>query len=100
MHILHMRPGVSFDAARALIAEYAADPARLEDLSGRITAFRLSCCFERLQRSGRVEDVFIDDPFDPEGAVSVKLPETDWRSANMASTPRDASHGPHDFSLN
>jgi hypothetical protein len=51
------------------------DPARLEDLSGRITAFRLSSCFERLKRSGRLEDVLIDDPFDPEGAVSVKLTE-------------------------
>ena len=61
--------GDSPAAARALIAEYAADPVRLEDLSGRITAFRLSCCFERLKRSGRFGDVLIDDPFDPEGAV-------------------------------
>jgi hypothetical protein len=49
-------------AARALIAEYAADPARLTDFCGRITAFRLSCCFERLKRSGRFEDVLIDGP--------------------------------------
>jgi hypothetical protein len=48
---------VEWVTARALIAEYAADPARLEDLRGRITAFRLSCCFERLKRSGRFEDV-------------------------------------------
>ena len=52
------------------------DPARLEDLSGRITAFRLACCFERLKRAGRFEDVVIDDPFDPDGAVAVKL--TGW----------------------
>jgi hypothetical protein len=100
MYIRRLRPGISFDAARALIAEYAADPARLEDLSGRITAFRLSCCFERLKRSGRVQDVFIDDPFDPEGAVSVKLTEAEWRSVYAASAPRDTSHGPHNFSLN
>jgi hypothetical protein len=95
-----MRPGIGFDAARALIAEYAADPARLEDLCGRITAFRLSCCFERLKRSGRFEDVLIDDPFDPEGVVSVKLTEAQWQSVNPASTPRDPAHGRHDFSLN
>jgi hypothetical protein len=100
MYVRRRRPGISFDTARALIAEYAADPARLEELSGRITAFRLSCCFERLKRSGRFEDVLIDDPFDPEGAVSVKLTEAEWQSVNLASTPRDSSHGPHDFSLN
>jgi hypothetical protein len=100
MYIRRLHPGISFATARALIAEYAADPAKLEDLSGRITAFRLSCCFERLKRSGRFEDVLIDDPFDPEGAVSVKLTEAEWRSVNRASTPRDSSHGQHDFSRN
>jgi hypothetical protein len=100
MYIRRLHPGISFDAARALLAEYAADPAGLADLSGRITAFRLSCCLERLKRSGRFEDVLIDDPFDPEGAVSVKLTEAEWRSVNLASTPRDSSHGQHNFSLN
>jgi hypothetical protein len=100
MYIRRLHPGISFDAAQALIAEYAADPARLEDLSGRITAFRLSCCFERLKRAGRFEDVLIDDPFDPEGTVSVKLTVAEWRSVNLTSTPRDSSHGQHDFSLN
>ena len=85
MYVRHLRPGISFDTALALIAEYATDPARLEELSGRIAAFRLSCCFERLKRSGRFEDVFIDDPFDPEGAVSVKLTEAEWRSVNQVS---------------
>ena len=46
MYARRLRPGIGFDAARALIAEYAADPAQLEDLCGRITTFRLSCCFE------------------------------------------------------
>jgi len=100
MYVRRLHPGISFDAARALIAEYAADPARLEDLSGRITAFRLSCCFERLKRSGRFEDVLIDDPFDPEGAVSVKLTEAEWLSFNPESTLRDFSHGQHDFIRN
>jgi hypothetical protein len=100
MYIRRLHPGISFGTARVLIAEYAADPVRLEDLSGRITAFRLSCCFERLKRSGRFEDVLIDDPFDPGGAVSVKLTEAEWRSVNLTSIPRDASHGLHDFSLN
>ncbi len=100
MYIRRLRPGISFDDARTLIAEYVADPASLEDLAGRITAFRLSCCFERLKRSGRFEDVLIDDPFNPEGAVSVKLTETEWRYVNLAPTPRDSPHGQHEFSRN
>ena len=100
MYVRRLHPGISFDAARALLAEYAADPARLADLSGRITAFRLSCCFERLKRAGRFEDVLIDDPFDPEGVVSVKLPDAGWRSVNPGLSPRDSWHGQHDFSLN
>ena len=100
LYARRLRPGIGLDAARALIADDAADPARLEDLCGRITAFRLSCCFERLKRSGWLEDVLIDDPFDPEGVVSVKLTEAQWQSVNAASTPQDTSHGRHDFSLN
>ena len=100
MYIRRLQPGISFDAARALLTEYAADPAGLADLSSRITAFRLSCCFERLKRAGRFEDVLIDDPFDPDGAVAVKLSEAEWQSVNAASPPRDAAHGPRDFSLN
>ena len=100
MYVRRLHPGIGFGTARALIAEYAADPAKLEDLSARITAFRLSCCFERLKRAGRFEEVLIDDPFDPEGVVSVKLTEAGWRSVNSVSAPRDSSHGPHDFSLN
>ena len=100
MYVRRQYPGISIDTAQTLIRESAADPARLEDLSGRITAFRLACCFERLKRSGRIEDVFIDDPFDFEGAVSVKLTEAEWRSINGAPTPQDTSQGPHDFSPN
>ena len=100
MYVRRLHPGIGFAAARALIAEYAADPARLEDLSARITAFRLSCCFERLKRAGRFEEVLIDDPFDPEGVVSVKLPDAGWRSVNPELPPRDSWHGQHDFSLN
>ena len=100
MYLRRLHPGISFDSARTLLTQYAADPARLSGLSARITAFRLSCCFERLKRAGRFEDVFIDDPFDPEGAVAVKLTEAEWRSVNPASTPGDSSHGVHDFSLN
>jgi hypothetical protein len=100
MYVRRLHPGISFDDARALIAQYAADPARLQDLSGRITAFRLSCCFERLKRSGRIEDVLIDDPFDLEAAVSVKLTDAEWQSANLPSISRDFSHGQHEFSRN
>src|SRR3954454_14961822 len=100
MYVRRLHPGIGFGAARALIARYAADPARLEDLSARITAFRLSCCLERLRRAGRFEDVIIEDPFDPEGVVSVKLPDAGWRPVDPELPPRDSRHGPHDFSLN
>jgi hypothetical protein len=99
MYIRRLHPGISFDAARALLAEYAADPAGLADLSSRITAFRLSCCFERLKRAGRFEDVHIDDPFDPDGAVAVKLTEAEWRSVNLELAPRDSWRGPRDVSF-
>lgn len=85
-----LHPGISLDAARALMAQYADDPARLEDLSARFAAFRLACAFERLKRAGRLEDVFIDDPFDPEAEVSVKLTEARWQAANRESPLRDA----------
>ena len=100
MYVRRLHPGIGFDAALALIAEYAADPAQLEDLSARIMAFRLSCCLERLKRAGRLEDVLIDDPFDPEGVVSVKLPDAGWRSVNPELPPRDSWHGQNGFSLN
>ena len=100
IYVRRQRPGIRFAAARVLIAEYAADPAQLAELAGRIIAFRLACCFERLKRSGRFEDVFIDDPFDPEGAVSVKLTEAQWWSVNRASTPGDSAHGLLDFNRN
>jgi hypothetical protein len=90
IYIRRLHPGISLDAARALMAEYAADPARLADLSDRIAAFRMACAFERLKRAGRLEDVFIDDPFDPGAEVSVKLTEARWQSANRVSPPRDA----------
>src|SRR3954453_21924947 len=93
-------PGIGFHAARAQLAQYVDDPARLDDLYGRIIAFRLSCCFERLKRAGRFEDVFIDDPFDPEGVVAVKLTEAQGPSVSSASIARDSSHGTLNFSLN
>ena len=85
-----LRPGIGLDAARAFMAESAADPARLAELSERFAAFRLACAFERLKRAGRIEAVFIDDPFDPEAEVSVRLTEAEWQSANRESTPPDA----------
>ena len=100
LYLRRQHPGISFDSARALITQYAHDPARLAELSGRITAFRLACCFERLKRAGRFEDVLIDDPFDPEGVVAVKLTEAGWQSVNASSAPRDSWQGPYDFSRN
>jgi hypothetical protein len=99
MYVRRLHPGIGFDA-RSLIARYAADPARLAELSDRVAAFRLSCCLERLRRAGRFEDVLIDDPFDPDGIVAVKLAEAQWRAVDPESAPRHSCHGPHDFSLN
>jgi hypothetical protein len=99
MYVRRLHPGIRFATARALIAEYASDPARLEDLHGRIMAFRLSCCFERLKRSGRVEDVLIDDPFDPEGDVSVKLTKAQWEPVDRPQLP-DGVGSDNTFSLN
>jgi hypothetical protein len=90
IYIRRLHPGIGLDAARTLMAGYAADPARLADLSERFAAFRLACAFERLKRAGRLEDVSIDDPFDPEAEVSVKLTEARWQAANRESTPPDA----------
>lgn len=100
LYLRRRHPGISFDSARALITQCADDPARLKELAGRIMAFRLACCFERLKRAGRFEELFIDDPFDLEGTVSVTLTEAEWRSGNPTSIPRDTAHGPHDFSRN
>ena len=90
LYARRLHPGIGLDAARALMAGYADDPARLADLSDRFAAFRLACAFERLRRAGRLEDVSIDDPFDPEGEVSVRLTEARWQSVNRAATPQDA----------
>jgi hypothetical protein len=85
-----LHPGIGLDDARARMAQYADDPSQLADLSERIAAFRLACVFERLKRAGRLEDVFIDDPFDPESEVSVQLTEARWQAANRESPPGDA----------
>jgi hypothetical protein len=54
-----LHPGISLDIALDRIAEYAAAPARLEELSNQITAFRLTCCFERLNRALTVKQTFV-----------------------------------------
>jgi hypothetical protein len=100
MYVRREWPGISFDAAREVIAGYDGDSAGLEAMQGRIAAFRLSCCFERLKRSGRFEEVFIDDPFDPDGQVSVRLNEREWQSLNADSTHLGMPRDPHKPSLN
>lgn len=86
MFIRRQWPGIGFTAARGLLAEYVADPVKGEELAERINAFRLSCCFERLRRAGRYEAIAIDDPFEPEGQMSVTLTEADWRLLNSDPT--------------
>lgn len=43
MLVRREQPGLKFGDARRIIAGFAGDPAKLEDLSAKIQAFRLSC---------------------------------------------------------
>jgi hypothetical protein len=79
MLVRRERPGIKFGAARRLLSGYAGDPAKLAEFSAKIQAFRLSCAFERLKRAGLYEDVYLGDPFDLEGEVSVRLSDEDRR---------------------
>jgi hypothetical protein len=88
MFIRRERPGIGYGAARRLLATYAADPVKRDELAERISAFRLSCCLERLKRAGRYDDVRIDDPFDPDCKISVTLTEADW--AFLKSNPSES----------
>ena len=85
MFVRRERPGISFAEARNVIAGYSDDLSKLKEMWGRITAFRLSCCLERLKRAGRYDDVFVGDPFDPDGEVSVVLTEAECRARNEGS---------------
>ena len=100
LYVRRERPGIGFEAAREVIAGYAQSPARLEELEGRIAAFRLSCCFERLKRSGRLEDVSIDDPFDPDGRVSVTWNEREGPPLETGAIRPGRSREPRDPSVN
>jgi hypothetical protein len=82
-------PGIGFGAARRILAGYAGDPARSEELAAKIQAFRLSCSFERLRRAGFYEEVVMGDPFDLDGEVSVRLTESDWKFFNSNPTRRE-----------
>ena len=89
MFVRRESPGIKFGTARRILAGYVSDPARFEELAAKIEAFRLSCGFERLKRAGLVEEVLIGDPFDPDGNVSVKLTEEDWRFFNTNPTGQE-----------
>lgn len=82
MFVRRGRPDLKFAQARDVLQRWARDPVKAEELAGRVTAFRLSCCFERLKRAGLYEDVVMDDPFDLDGSVAVALTEEDWRFFN------------------
>ena len=56
------RPGIKVGTAREVLASYAADPTKRDELAERIQVFRLCCRFERLKRAGLYEDVSIADP--------------------------------------
>jgi hypothetical protein len=89
MLVRRERPGIKFGPARRVLAAYASDPAKLEELATKIQAFRLSCGLERLKRAGLYEEILLGDPFDPDGQVSVRLSEEDWRFFNLNPTSRE-----------
>ncbi len=82
-------PGIGFGAAQRILAGYAGDPIRFEELAAKIQAFRLSCSFERLRRAGLYEEVVMGDPFDLDGEVSVRLTESDWEFFNSNPTKQE-----------
>jgi hypothetical protein len=89
MLVRRERPGIKFGPARRMLAELANDPAKLEELAGKIQAFRLSCGLERLKRAGLIEEVIVGNPFELEGEVSVSLSEKDWRFWNSSPTRKE-----------
>ena len=89
LYVRRQRPGIDFGAAQELLASYASDPERLDELMKQIQAFRLSCGFERLKRAGLYEALAIGDPLDQNGDVSVTLTEEGWRFFNSNPTPRE-----------
>ena len=89
LFIRRERPGIKVSAAREVLASYAADPTKMDELAERIQVFRLCCCFERLKRAGLYEDVTIGDPFDPDGQVAVKLTEEDRQFFNADPTQQE-----------
>ena len=53
MYLRRLHPGISFDTARTLLTQYAADQARLEDLTGRV--IRLEAQLELLTGAALVK---------------------------------------------
>jgi hypothetical protein len=89
MLVRRERPGIKLSSARRLLAAFASDPAKVEELKAKIQAFRLSCGLERLKRAGLIEEMYLGDPFDLEGEVSVSLSEEDWRFWNSNPTKQE-----------
>ncbi|HMB03368.1 MAG TPA: hypothetical protein VKP69_06460 [Isosphaeraceae bacterium] len=75
-------PGVTLGKAQRLMADSLTNPAKVEELTERLTCFRLACSLERLRRAGRYEEVFGGDPFDPNAEVAVKLTNEDFEFFN------------------
>jgi hypothetical protein len=89
MLVRRERPGIKFGPARRMLADFANDPAKLEELAAKIQAFRLSCVLERLKRAGLIEEVVLGNPFDLESEISVSLSEKDWRFWNSSPTRQE-----------
>src|SRR5512135_2121048 len=75
-------PGGTVAAAQRLMADDLTNPAKVEELTERLTCFRLACSLERLRRAGFYEEVICGDPFDPDAEVAVKLTNEDFEFFN------------------
>lgn len=86
MYVRRGRPWLTLEATRTELVRTVSEQGGWEALSGRVSAFRVSCCLERLRRIGRVDQVWNEDPFDLSGVVSVTLSESEWRERHGDST--------------
>jgi hypothetical protein len=80
-------PALKAMDARRLASTYL-EPDRIERTLARLLAFSLACSFERLRRAGLIADVEMNDIFDLNGNVLVKLHDDDARF--FASHPSEA----------
>ena len=92
LYVRRQRPGIEFGAAQRLLASYASDPERLDELMKKIQAFRLSCGFERLKRGGTLRSGHDRRPVRPGRR---RVGDVDRGRLAVFQFQSDASRSPH-----